>query len=71
MLRTIEAFYKNGKIIPLGDDILVREARVLVTFIENDKGKVPTKKKDHKFKTYRCAGKLRDFTREDAYEARI
>jgi hypothetical protein len=71
MHRTIEALYRDGKIIPLGDVIPVREARVLVTFIEEDKGKAPKKKKTLKFKTYRCGGKLRDFTREDAYDTRI
>jgi len=70
MHRTIEALYKNGKIIP-GDVIPVREARVLVTFIEEEKRKAPARKKTLKFKTYRCGGKLRDFTREDAYVARI
>ncbi len=71
MHRTIEALYKDGKIIPMGDFIPVREARVLVTFIEDDKVKAPTKKKGLKFKTYRCGGMLRDFTREDAYDTRI
>jgi hypothetical protein len=71
MHRTIEALYKNGKIIPLGDVIPVREARVLVTFIEEEKRKAPARKKTLKFKIYRCGGKLRDFTREDAYVARI
>ena len=37
MHRTIEALYKNGKIIPLGDILPVREARVLITFIEEEK----------------------------------
>ena len=69
MNRTIEALYKNGKIIPLGDIISVREAMVLVTFIEEEKK--PAKKKISKFKTYRCGGKVRDFTREDAYYAGI
>jgi hypothetical protein len=71
MHRTIEALYKDGKIIPMGDFIPVREARVLVTFIEDDKVKAPAKKKGLKFKTYRCGGMLRDFTREDAYDIRI
>ena len=71
MHRTIEALYKDGRIIPIGDFVPVREARVLVTFIENDEGKAPAKKKTLKFKTYRCGGKLRDFTREDAYDTRI
>lgn len=71
MHRTIEALYKNGKIIPLEDFIQVREARVLVTFIDEDKVKAPAKKRGLKFKTYRCGGKLRDFNREDAYDARI
>lgn len=71
MHKTIEALYKDGKIIPLGDVITVREARVLVTFINEDKGKARKKKKTLKFKTYRCGGKLRDFTREDAYDTRI
>jgi hypothetical protein len=71
MHRTIEALYKDGKIIPVGDIIPVREARVLVTFIDDDKTKAPAKKKGLKFKTYRCGGKLRDFTREDAYDTKI
>jgi len=70
MHRTIEALYRDGKIIPLGDVIPVREARVLVTFIEEE-GKAPKKRKNLKFKTYCCGGKLRDFTREDAYDTRI
>lgn len=37
MLRTIEVFYKNGKIIPLEDNIPVQKARMLVTFIEDEK----------------------------------
>jgi hypothetical protein len=44
---------------------------VLVTFIEEEKGKAPVKKKPLKLKTYRCGGKIRNFTREDAYDARI
>lgn len=71
MHRTIEALYKDGKIIPMGDFIPVREVRVLVTFIDDDKATAPARKKELKFKTYRCGGKLRDFTREDAYETRI
>jgi len=70
MHRTIEALYKDGKIIPMGDTIPVKEARVFVTFID-DTIKVPAKKKGLKLKTYRCGGKIRDFTREDAYDTRI
>lgn len=71
MHRTIEALYKDGKIIPLEDFLPVKEARVLVTFIDDDKGTRPRKKKIVKMKTYHCKGKIRDFTREDAYVARI
>jgi len=71
MYRTIEALYKEGRIIPIRDLIPVREARVLVTFIDDDKVNAPAKKKGLKFKTYRCGGKLKDFTREDAYDTRI
>ncbi len=71
MHRTIEALYKNGKIISTGDFIPVREARVLITFIDDDKVKAPARKRVWKFKTYRCGGKHRDFNREDAYETRI
>lgn len=71
MHKTIEALYKDGKIIPLGDVIPVREGRVLVTFIEEEKRETPVRKKALKLKTYRCGGKLRDFMREDAYDSRI
>jgi len=71
MHRTIEALYKNGKIIPTGDFIPVRKARVLITFIDDDKLMAPVKKRVWKFKTYRCGGTLKDFSREDAYETRI
>ena len=69
MHRTIEALYKDGRIIPLEEKIPVSEARVLVTFLEEKRSRVPAcgKKKILKFKTYLCGGKLRDFTREDAY----
>ncbi len=71
MHRTIEALYKNGKIIPTGDFIPVREARVLITFIDDDKLMAPAKKRVWKLKTYRCGGKLKDFNRDDACETRI
>ena len=70
MHRTIEALYKNGKIIPLEDIIPIREGRVLITFMDEEE-KATTRKKRLKLKTYRCGGKLRDFTRDDAYVARI
>ena len=72
MHKTIEALYKNGKIIPLADTIPAKEARVFITFLDSGKqGKVVGKKKGLKLTTYRCRGKLRDFTREDAYDSRI
>jgi hypothetical protein len=72
MHRTIEALYKDGRIIPQGEKIPVSEARVLITFLEEKRKRVtiPGKKKILKFKTYLCGGKLRDFTREDAYDDR-
>ncbi len=72
MHRTIEALYKDGRIIPQGEKIPVSEAKVLVTFLEEERKRVatPGKKKTMKFKTYLCGGKLRDFTREDAYDDR-
>jgi hypothetical protein len=72
MHKTIEALYKDGKIIPLADEIPAKEARVLITFLDDDKqGKKVAKRKGLKLTTYRCGGKLRDFTREDAYDSRI
>ena len=73
MHRTIEALYKNGKIIPLGEMIPVREAKVLITFLDEKKRQAaaPGRKKTLKLKTYHCGGKIRDFTREDAYVDRI
>lgn len=72
MHKTIEALYKDGKIIPLAGTIPMREAKVLVTFLDVNKRKaIVGKKKGLKLKTYHCDGKLRDFTREDAYAVRI
>jgi hypothetical protein len=72
MHRTIEALYKDGRIISLEDMIPVREARVLITFLEEKKMAVAVRKnKSPKLKTYHCDGKIRDFTREDAYVAGI
>ena len=72
MLKTIEALYKDGKITPLGDTVPAREARVLITFLDDGKqGKATARRKSRKLRTYRCGGKLRDFTREDAYDSRI
>lgn len=69
MHRTIEALYKDGRIIPLGEMIPVREAKVLVTFLDEKirRPVAPGRKKTVKLKTYLCGGKLRDFIREDAY----
>ncbi len=72
MQKTIEALYKDGKVFPLTDAVPVKEARVLITFLEDDKKKkIFAKKKGLKLTTYHCGGKLRDFTREDAYGIRI
>lgn len=73
MHRTIEALYKDGRIIPMGEMIPVSEAKVLVTFLDEKRRRTvtPGKKKTLKFKTYLCGGKLRHFTREDAYVDRI
>jgi hypothetical protein len=71
MHRTIEALYKDGRIIPLGEKIPVSEAKVLVTFLEKKRwAATPGKSKTLKFKTYLCGGKLRDFNRKHAYEDR-
>ena len=72
MLKTIEALYKDGKIIPLTGTIPMREAKVLVTFLDvNTRKAIIGKKKALKLKTYHCDGKLKDFTRDDAYADRI
>jgi hypothetical protein len=73
MHRTIEALYKDGRIIPLGEMIPVREAKVFITFLDEKKRRTaaPGKKNTLKLKTYHCGGKIRDFTREDAYVDRI
>jgi hypothetical protein len=72
MEKTIEALYKDGKIFPLTDTVPVKEARVLITFLDNDKKKkVFAKRKGLKLTTYHSGGKLRDFVREDAYGSRI
>ena len=72
MHKTIEALYKDGKIIPLADAIPKKQARVLITFLDSGKQeKNVGKKKSLKLTTYRCRSKLRDFTREDAYDSRI
>ncbi len=34
MYKTIEALYKDGKIIPLDGTIPTREAKVLITFLD-------------------------------------
>ena len=72
MHKTIEAIYKDGQIISLSGPVPAREARVLITFLESGKPrKAVMKRKGMKLKTYRCGGKFRDFTREDAYDSRI
>jgi hypothetical protein len=73
MHRTIEALYKDGRIIPLGEMIPVSEAKVLVTFLDEKRMRTaaPGRKRTLTLKTYLCGGKLRDFTREDAYVDRI
>ena len=72
MHKTIEALYKDGKIIPLDGTIPKREAKVLITFLDVNKRRAVTgMKRGLKLKTYHCEGKLRDFTRDDAYAARI
>jgi len=37
MHRTIEALYNDGRIIPLGEMIPVREAKVLITFLDENR----------------------------------
>lgn len=37
MHKTIEALYKDGKIIPLDGTIPTREANVLITFLDMNK----------------------------------
>ena len=72
MHKTIEALYKDGKIFPLEGTIPLREAKVLVTFLDVNKRRATiVKKTGMKLRTYHSAGKLRDFTREDAYAERI
>ena len=34
MYETIEAIYEEGKIIPLVDEINIKKAKVLITFVE-------------------------------------
>jgi hypothetical protein len=34
MYETIEAIYDNGKIIPVKDEINIKKAKVLLTFVE-------------------------------------
>ncbi len=70
MHKTIEALYKDGKIFPLCGTIPKGEARVIITFLDVNEGRaVAGKKKGLKLRTYHCGGKLRDFTRDDAYAA--
>jgi hypothetical protein len=72
MHKTIEALYKDGKIIPLRGTFPLRDAKVLVTFLDvNKRNVIIGKKAALKLRTYHNAGKLRDFTREDAYAERI
>ena len=72
MYKTIAALYKDGKIIPLDGTIPMGEAKVLITFLDvNKRRAVLGKKKGLKLKTYHCDGKLRNFTRDDAYAAGI
>ena len=71
MEKTIEALYRDGKIFPLTEIIPVKEGRVLITFLDNTKKKKDlSKRKTLKLTTYHSGGKLRDFTRDDAYEYR-
>ncbi len=35
-MKTIEAIYDNGKIIPIGENIEKKKARVLVIFLDED-----------------------------------
>jgi hypothetical protein len=69
MNRTIEALYKDGRIIPLGEIIPVREAKVLVTFLDETRRRAaaPGRKNTLKLKTYHCGGKILYFTRKDSY----
>jgi len=74
MYKTIEALYKNGKIIPTKEQIPVRESRVLITILDKTKEAINIRGKKlsrSKLTVYKCEGRLRGFTREDAYESRI
>lgn len=73
MYKTIEALYKNGKIITTGERIPVKEAKVLITILDKAGEVIATriKKISRELTVYKCEGGLREFSREDAYESRI
>ncbi|MEI6315435.1 MAG: hypothetical protein WCO89_11235 [Syntrophus sp. (in: bacteria)] len=50
---------------------VLRQAREAAGMTQEELALRLKTKKGLKFKTYRCGGKLRDFTREDAYDTRI
>jgi hypothetical protein len=73
MYKTIEAIYKNGKIILEKERMPVKESRVLITILDKAKEAISPRirKPSSKLTVYKCKGKLKDFSREDAYENRI
>ncbi len=46
MYKTIEAIYKNGRVYPVDKSLRIKNARVLLTFIDNEPSKKvsPSKK---------------------------
>lgn len=73
MYKTIEAIYKNGKIILEKEQMPVKESRVLIIILDKAKEAIsPRRKKpSSKLTVYKCKGKLKEFSRADAYENRI
>ncbi len=71
----MEAYELNGimsnNVIKLDEPLnFSEEKRVKVIILMEEKA-ISEKTTDFKLTSYKCMGKLKDFTREDAYETKI
>jgi hypothetical protein len=65
MLREIIVPDTNQYVIQIPDEYLHKRIEILILPFNNELCKI--KKREIRLTTFKCGGKLRDFTREDAY----